>query len=76
MKVANLIASIILLIGGINWFLIGLFRYDLVSAVFGSQAALWSRIIFILVGISAIYLLISGIVNTFIDFPGRKVSHR
>lgn len=46
---------IILIIGGINWGLIAFFQYDLVSAIFGS-ASTASRIIYGLVGVSALYI--------------------
>jgi uncharacterized protein len=51
------IALILLVIGGLNWGLVGLFRFDLVAALFGYMS--WfSRIVYILVGISAIYMII------------------
>ncbi|MGI5827736.1 MAG: DUF378 domain-containing protein [Patescibacteria group bacterium] len=46
---------ILLIIGGINWGLVGLFGLDLVAAIFG--ATILARIIYILVGISALYIL-------------------
>lgn len=52
-----LAAAVLLVIGGLNWGLVGLFNFDLVAAIFGEQTAL-SRIIYILVGISAIGVLI------------------
>lgn len=45
------------IIGGLNWGLVGLFNFDLVAAIFGDMSAL-SRIIYILVGASAIYLAV------------------
>ena len=48
------IAIILLIIGGLNWALVGLFSFDLVAAIFGELSVI-SRIIYILVGISAIY---------------------
>lgn len=60
MKIANLVAWIILLIGGFNWLLVGLFGFNLVTFVFGTVDIL-ARIIYCLVGISAIWLLISPI---------------
>ena len=62
MKVANCIAWVILLIGGINWLLIGLAGFNLVGAIFGSLSLI-SRIIYCLVGLSAIWLLISPIIH-------------
>lgn len=58
MKTLNSIALILLIIGGLNWGLVGLFNVDLVAAIFGgtvgSRSAL-SNIVYILVGIAAIY---------------------
>lgn len=50
-----LITSLTLtIIGALNWLLIGLFKFDLVAAIFGGQAAVFSRIIYILVGIAGL----------------------
>ena len=51
------IALIILFIGGLNWGLVGLFNLDLVATIFGAMT-MFSRIIYVLVGISSIYVLI------------------
>jgi uncharacterized protein len=48
---------ILLVVGGLNWGLVGLFDFDLVAALFGGSDALLSRIVYILVGLSAIYTL-------------------
>ena len=50
------IALILLIVGGLNWGLVGLFDFDLVAAIFGMMSAL-SRIVYIIVGLSAIYTL-------------------
>ncbi|HHX64612.1 MAG TPA: DUF378 domain-containing protein [Chloroflexi bacterium] len=50
------IALILLIIGGLNWLLVGLFGFDLVAAIFGEMSAL-SRIIYILVGLAALYTI-------------------
>lgn len=52
------IAFILVIIGGINWGLVGAFNFDLVGAIFGDLSFL-TRLIFILVGLSAIYLVFS-----------------
>ena len=52
----GLIAFILVIIGGLNWALVGLFRFDLVAAIFGNLSIV-SRIIYILVGISAVYMI-------------------
>lgn len=51
------IALLLLIIGGINWGLIGIFSFDLVAFIFGGQAAILSRVIYVLVGISAIWCI-------------------
>lgn len=52
----TLISFIIVLIGSLNWLSIGFFQFDLVAGLFGTQASIFSRIIYIVVGISAIWL--------------------
>lgn len=51
------IALLLLIIGGINWGLLGIFQFDLVAFIFGGQAAVISRIVYVLVGISAIWCI-------------------
>lgn len=55
MKVIDVIAAVLLVIGGLNWGLWGLFEIDLVSSIFGGNAAVGSRFVYILVGAAAIY---------------------
>jgi uncharacterized membrane protein YuzA (DUF378 family) len=49
------ISLILSIIGCLNWGLIGLFQFDLVAWLFGSQSALLSRIVYTLVGLSGIW---------------------
>lgn len=51
------LAQLLVIIGAINWGLVGFFRYDLVGALFGGQTAFMSRVIFALVGISGLILI-------------------
>lgn len=51
------ITLLLLIVGGINWGSIGLFGFDLVAWIFGSQDALLSRIIFTVVGLSALWCI-------------------
>jgi len=48
-----IISLVLLIVGGLNWGLIGLFGFDLVAALFGEMSVL-SRIVYVLVGISAL----------------------
>lgn len=54
MKIVNYVADILVIVGGINWGLIGLLNFNLVATIFGSIPML-ERAIYILVGVSAIY---------------------
>ena len=51
------IALFLLVVGGLNWGLIGIFDFDLVAWLFGGQGAVLSRIIYTLVGISALWCI-------------------
>jgi uncharacterized membrane protein YuzA (DUF378 family) len=55
MKAFDVIAAVLLVVGGLNWGLVGLFKFDLVATIFGSQSASFARIVYILVGLSALY---------------------
>ncbi|MFU0504138.1 DUF378 domain-containing protein [Pseudaminobacter sp. NGMCC 1.201702] len=57
MRTINIVSLILLIVGGLNWGLVGLFDFDLVAAIFGRMTLL-SRIVYILVGASAVWQLI------------------
>ena len=57
MIIIDRICLALAIIGGINWGSIGLFDFDLVAAIFGSQDALGSRIGFVAVGLAALWCL-------------------
>jgi len=57
MRVLNTFTLVLLIVGGLNWGLVGLFRFDLVAALFGEMSAL-SRIVYSLVGLSALWQLV------------------
>ena len=54
MKIINGIALTLVIIGAINWLLVGLFQFNLVDAIFGSLSVL-TRIIYIIVGIAGLW---------------------
>lgn len=54
MKTVDLVVWILLMIGGLNWGLIGFFEFNLVSAIFGEMTVA-TRIVYALVGIAALY---------------------
>ncbi|MGG1662772.1 DUF378 domain-containing protein [Brevibacillus sp. NRS-1366] len=51
------LALILVIIGAINWGLIGLFKFDLVATLFGGSDSLLSRIVYTLVGLAGIYAI-------------------
>ncbi|MFD0961570.1 DUF378 domain-containing protein [Paenibacillus chungangensis] len=57
MSMLSRIALALLIIGGINWGLIGFFQFDLVAALFGGQSSFLSRLVYGLVGLSALACL-------------------
>jgi uncharacterized protein len=55
--IVHIIATLLLVIGGLNWGLIGLFEHDLISSLFGKMSLI-SRTIYSLVGLSAVYMVV------------------
>lgn len=58
MKALKFITQILVIVGALNWGLVGIFSFDLVAAIFGEMSAV-SRLIYSLVGISALYQLLT-----------------
>ncbi|MDP4178792.1 MAG: DUF378 domain-containing protein [Bacillota bacterium] len=57
MKTLDTVTLLLVIIGAINWGLIGFFQFDLVAAIFGGASSVVSRIIFALVGIAGLYAI-------------------
>jgi uncharacterized membrane protein YuzA (DUF378 family) len=57
MRAANLLTLVLLIVGGLNWGLVGLFGFDLVAAIFGEMSTL-SRAVYALVGLSALWQIV------------------
>ena len=49
------VALVLVVVGGLNWGLVGIFGFDLVAGIFG-EMSVFSRIVYTLVGISAVYM--------------------
>jgi uncharacterized membrane protein YuzA (DUF378 family) len=58
LSVLDTVALILVIVGGLNWLLVGLFEYDLVAAIFGAMSVI-SKIVYILVGLSAIWMAVT-----------------
>ena len=59
MKTLHYIAFTLLVVGGLNWLLVGLFQWDIGSIFVGGQSAFVSRAIYILVGLSAVVIAVT-----------------
>jgi len=57
MKNLDLVAAILVIVGGLNWGLVGAANFDLVAAIFGPMSPL-SRVVYVLVGLAAVYELV------------------
>lgn len=68
------IAFILTILGCIDWLLVGLLQYDFIAGLFGFQASIFSRIIYILFGVASVYLVLRVIINkgTFKVYEKRK----
>jgi len=62
MKKLDVVAAVLLVIGGLNWALVGASRFDLVAAIFGmhfGETSVLSSAVYLLVGLSAVYQAVS-----------------
>lgn len=58
MKTMDILAAVLLVVGGLNWGLVGTANFDLVAALFGAGSLL-SKAVYTLVGLAAIYQAVS-----------------
>ncbi len=58
MKAMGILTAVLIVIGGLNWGLVGFLNFDLVATVFGNMSTL-ARLVYVLVGLSAIYQAIN-----------------
>lgn len=59
LNAADWLALVLVIVGGLNWGLVGAFEFNLVDTLFGDMSAL-SRIVYVLVGLSAVYLVFTA----------------
>lgn len=57
MRIVNTLTLVLLIVGGLNWGMVGLFGFDLVATLFGEMSPL-SRVVYTLVGASALWQLL------------------
>ncbi len=56
MKITTIIAFILVIVGALNWLLVGLFAFDLVALIFGTMSIV-SRIVYALVGVASLWVI-------------------
>lgn len=55
------VSFLVTLFGCINWLSIGMLQYDIVAGFFGTQASIFSRIVYIVIGFSALWLIVTSV---------------
>lgn len=75
MKTLNLITLILIIVGGLNWGLVGAANFDLVAAIFGEDSGL-SRLVYVLVGLSALYQIVPLLKAFQLDQPRAEAARR
>ncbi|WP_298577674.1 DUF378 domain-containing protein [uncultured Luteimonas sp.] len=75
MKALNITTLLLVIVGGINWGLVGALQFDLVAAIFGGQDALLARLVYVLVGLSALWQVMPLLKSVSVD-EVRAQAHR
>jgi uncharacterized membrane protein YuzA (DUF378 family) len=73
MNILNALSLLLVIVGGLNWGLVGAFDFDLVAAIFGAGSAL-ARIVYVLVGLSALWQI--GPLLATVRSEAESVPHR
>jgi uncharacterized membrane protein YuzA (DUF378 family) len=55
MKVLNVISLVMLIAGGLNWLLVGLFKWDLFGGISGGMDSAFARILYVIIGLAAVF---------------------
>ena len=63
MRIVNVIAYILVIVGAVNWGLFGLFNFNLVSSVFSGARTAGSIIVYSIIALSALWLILSPIIT-------------
>ena len=63
MRIVNIIAYILVIVGAVNWGLFGLFNFNLVSSIFSGARTAGSIIVYTLIALAALWLILSPIIT-------------
>ena len=66
----DFIALLLVIIGALNWALVGFFQFDLVAAIFGGASTVLARVVYALVGVAGIYAI-----SFFFRYPRHRDDH-
>lgn len=58
MRALNIVTLLLIIVGGLNWLLVGVADLDLVAAIFGGQNTALATVVYVLVGLSALWQLV------------------
>ena len=72
----RIVAFILTILGGLNWLGIGMLQYDFVAGIFGTQANIFSRLIYAIIGIASVYTLFIAIAKKGKIFDKTKKAER
>ncbi len=75
MKALNITTLLLVIVGGLNWGLVGALQFDLVAAIFGGQDAMLARLVYVLVGLSALWQIMPLLKSVSVD-EVRAQAHR
>lgn len=75
MRTLNRITLALIIIGGLDWLLVGLFQFDPIGLLFGGAGAILSRIIYTLIGISALWQLLPFFGAAHLSDAEAKIKH-
>lgn len=75
MKALNILTLVLVIVGGVNWGLVGLADFDLVAALLGDGSVL-ARAVYVLVGLSAVYQIAPLAKAIRLDEPRAEAAHR
>ena len=75
MKTLNVVTLVLIIVGGLNWGLVGAANFDLVAAIFGAGSTL-ARLVYVLVGLSALYQIVPLLKAIQLDEPRAEAARR
>jgi uncharacterized protein len=73
MKSVNLITLVLLIVGGLNWLLVGAFDFNLVGAILGGDMSTASRAIYVIVGLCALWQIMPFVRSLSVDEPAAQL---